>query len=61
MDHHAVGEGWDPSFEGSYCGGKVMESGLNGLEAIPMVMKVGHRDRCREASLLLMMGSETER
>ncbi|RLM57941.1 hypothetical protein C2845_PM18G13120 [Panicum miliaceum] len=34
------GEGRDPSFEGSHCGGEVMESGLNGPEAIPMVMKV---------------------
>jgi hypothetical protein len=56
-----MGEGWDPSFEGSHCGGEVMESELNGPEAIPMVTKVRHRDCCREASLLLTMGSETER
>jgi len=39
MDHLAMAEGWDPSFEDSRCGGEVMESGLNGPEAIPMVMK----------------------
>jgi hypothetical protein len=40
MDHHAMGEGWDPSFEHSPCGGEVMDSGQNGPEAIPMAMKV---------------------
>ena len=39
MDHLAMAEGWDPSFEDSRCGGEVMELGLNGPEAIPMVMK----------------------
>jgi hypothetical protein len=35
-----MGEGRDPSFEGSHCSGEVMELGLNRLEAIPMVTKV---------------------
>ena len=34
-----MGEGWDPSFEGSCFGSVVMESRLNGPEAIPMVTK----------------------
>ena len=36
----ATGEGWDPSFEDSPFADEVMELGLNGLEAIPMVTKI---------------------
>ena len=53
MDHHAMGEGWDPSFQNSPCGGEVMDSGLLGPKAIPMATEIRRPSRLLQESFAL--------